>query len=107
MSKKIITALSIIVIFLVIALGVTFSYFTAKIQEINKTKTIVKAGNLELVFTGEAEIDVEGILPGQSFIKTFSVENTNNIDMKFNIYIDGIINTFNDDLVYTIKMVKI
>lgn len=103
MNKKIIISLTAIIVILVIALSITYSYFTAKITENNKTKTVIKSGNLELIFTGETEINAENVLPGQTFTKTFSVENPNDIDMKFNIYLENVTNTFNDDLVYSLK----
>lgn len=101
-SKK----LYILVIVFSIALtvvGFAFGYFTARIKEVNKTKTTVKSGSLELLFTGETEINAENILPGETFTKTFSVENPGSTDMKFNIYLENVENSFEDDLVYSVK----
>lgn len=102
-SKKIISILSTIIIMLLVSLGMTYSYFVAKIKENNKTETVLKAGSLELIFTGTKEINADNIYPGQTFTKTFSVENPNNVSMKFNIYLENVNNTFEKDLVYLLK----
>ena len=102
-SKKIISILSTIIIMLLVSLGMTYSYFVAKIKENNKTETVLKAGNLELIFTGTQEINADNIYPGQTFTKTFSVENPNDVNMKFNIYLENVNNTFEKDLVYLLK----
>lgn len=102
-AKKIIITLSAVIIMLIISLGITYSYFVAKIKENNKTETVIKAGSMELIFTGTKEINADNIYPGQTLAKTFSVENLNNIDMKFNIYLENVNNTFEDDLVYILK----
>ena len=43
------------------------------------------------------------MIPGDSFTKTFTVENTSNRTVDFNIYLQNITNEFNDDLVYALN----
>ena len=89
---------------LLVSLGMTYSYFVAKIKENNKTETVLKAGNLELIFTGTQEINADNIYPGQTFTKTFSVENPNDVNMKFNIYLENVNNTFEKNVNYSITL---
>ena len=84
-------------------LGYTFAYFSAGVKENNKTETLIKTNELELIFTGVKEITAENMVPGDSFEKTFTVENPSNIATTFNIYIENVVNEFNEDLVYTLS----
>ena len=90
-------------VILVSIIGYTYSYFSANVKEVNKTETIVKTNELNITYTGGQEINAEGMIPGDSFTKTFSVENTSSKAVTFNIYMENIINEFNEDLVYTLS----
>lgn len=90
------------IIILVLSIGISYAYFSAKIQENNKTETVIKTNKLTLVYTGGQEIKLENIIPGDSAIKTFTVENTSNTTVEYNIYMEGITNEFNGDLVYSL-----
>jgi len=43
------------------------------------------------------------MIPGDSFTKTFTVENTSTVKASYNIYMEGITNEFNEDLVYVLS----
>ena len=104
MEKKKTIALTVIAVatLLVAVVGATYAYFSAKIKETNKTETVIKSNELGLIFTGETEINENSLIPGDSFTKTFKVENTSNRAVTYNIYMQNITNEFNEDLVYTL-----
>ncbi len=101
-KKKVIVPIVAGVATLGILTGVSYAYFSAKITENNKTETIMKSNELGLTFTGVSEINANSMIPGDSFTKTFSVENTSNRAVTYNIYMQNITNEFNEDLVYTL-----
>ena len=101
-KKKVIVPIVAGVATLGILTGVSYAYFSAKITENNKTETIMKSNELGLTFTGVSEINASSMIPGDSFTKTFSVENTSNRAVTYNIYMENITNEFNEDLVYTL-----
>ena len=72
-------------------------------KESNKTETVLKSNELNLIFTGTKEITTNNMIPGDSFTKTFTVENTSNRAVDYNIYMENITNEFNEDLVYTLE----
>ncbi len=104
MEKKKAIALTVIAVatLLVAVVGATYAYYSAKIKETNKTETVIKSNELGLIFTGETEINENSLIPGDSFTKTFKVENTSNREVTYNIYMQNITNEFNEDLVYTL-----
>ena len=83
--------------------GVSYAYYSAKIKENNKTETVLKSNELNLIFTGTKEITANNMIPGDSFTKTFTVENKSNRAVDYNIYLQNITNEFNEDLVYTLE----
>ena len=100
-DKKTITIVYVVTTLMLLGiLGYTFAYFSANVKENNKTETIIKTNELDLIFTGTKEITAENMIPGDSFTKTFTVENPSNVATTFNIYMDNVTNEFNEDLVY-------
>ena len=100
-KKLLIPVIASLVTVLVLS-GVSYAYYSAKIKENNKTETILKSNELNLIFTGTNEITANNMIPGDSFTKTFTVENTSNRAVDYNIYLQNITNEFNKDLVYTL-----
>ena len=93
---------------LVAVVGATFAYFSATITNVNNTETVLKAANLGITFTGTKEIPSTGteqiINPGWTDTKTFTVENTSDYDMTFNIVFHDTTNEFTrkQDLTYSV-----
>ena len=102
-KKKVAIIASIVIAILLLIAGVSYAYYSANVKEVNKTETVIKTNELTIVYTGTEEINVSGIVPGDSFTKKFTVENTSNVPVTYNIYLEGITNEFNEDLVYTLK----
>ena len=101
-KKLLIPVIASLVTVLVLS-GVSYAYFSAKIKENNKTETVLKSNELNLIFTGTNEITANNMIPGDSFTKTFTVENKSNRAVDYNIYMENITNEFNEDLVYTLE----
>ena len=102
-NKKIVLTVLGILIVLLSVIGITYAFFSAKIKENNKTETVIKTNELNIVFTGTQEINCSNIIPGDSCIKKFTVENISNVPVEYNIYMEKITNEFNEDLVYTLE----
>ena len=103
MKKKVIIPVIASLVTVLVLSGVSYAYYSAKIKENNKTETVLKSNELNLIFTGTKEITANNMIPGDSFTKTFTVENTSNRAVDYNIYMENITNEFNEDLVYTLE----
>ncbi len=85
-----------IVTLLLLSLGVTFAYWTARIKGEGSPMTF-KAANLKITFTDSAALSANPIEPGWSSTKTFSVTNESDIEYEYNIILKDLINTFKTD----------
>ena len=103
MKKKVIIPVIASLVTVLVLGGVSYAYYSAKIKENNKTETVIKSNELNLIFTGTNEITANNMIPGDSFTKTFTVENTSNRAVDYNIYMENITNEFNEELVYTLE----
>ena len=92
MKKK--QTILVVASLLVVVLSVTLAYFTAQI--IGEGKNIsVSSADLKIVFTDtDGNIEGNGITPGWSNSKTFTVKNESNGTYKYDIIIKDLINTF-------------
>ena len=103
LNKTKIMLLAIITISLAIGIiSFTYAFYRGQVKTINQSQTVIKANELNLIFTGTNEIAADNIIPGESFTKTFTVENTANETLSYNIYLEEVTNGFNSDLVYTL-----
>ena len=85
-KKKVAIIASIVIAVILLIAGVSYAYYSANVKEVNKTETVIKTNELTIVYTGTEEINVSGIVPGDSFTKKFTVENTSNVPVTYNIY---------------------
>ena len=92
MQKK--QTILVVASLLVVVLSVTLAYFTAQI--IGKGKDVsVSSADLKIVFTDtDGNIEGNGITPGWSSSKTFTVKNESNGTYKYDIIIKDLVNTF-------------
>lgn len=106
MEKKNTVLLTVIAVatLLVAVVGATFAYFSATVTENNKTETVLKSAELGITFTGTQEITADSIQPGWTADKVFTVENTSDYDMTFDINFTNVVNNFarTEDLTYSI-----
>ena len=92
MQKK--QTILVVASLLVVVLSVTLAYFTAQI--IGKGKDVlVTSADLKIIFTDtDGNIEGNGITPGWSNSKTFTVKNESNGTYKYDIIIKDLVNTF-------------
>ena len=93
-KNKIYKVVFSLISFILMLSGVSYAYFSTQVKdnETNSTLTAV-AANLILEFKeGSNQINGDGIFPGWSATKTFTVNNKNKIDAYYNLYIDEIKN---------------
>lgn len=104
MKKRQITLMTLGILIVILSMvGVSYSYYTANIKEINKTDTVVKTDKLTLTYTGTKEIEVYNLIPGSSYQKTFKVYNDSTKAVTYNIYMEQIINDFECGFNYSIE----
>ena len=79
---------------LVVVLSVTLAYITAQITGEGKNISVTST-DLKIVFTDtDGNIEGNGITPGWSNSKTFTVKNESNGTYKYDIIIKDLVNTF-------------
>ena len=92
MQKK--QTILVVASLLVVVLSVTLAYFTAQITGEGKNISVSSA-DLKIVFTDtDGNIEGNGITPGWSNSKTFTVKNESNGTYKYDIIIKDLVNTF-------------
>ncbi|MBE6161770.1 MAG: hypothetical protein E7158_06095 [Firmicutes bacterium] len=101
-KKQIFLVVGVLVLLLLVSVS-TYAFFSANINKIKETETKVKTNELDITFNGTSEIDYSSVIPGDSFIKTFTVTNHSNRAVTYNIYMQNITNEFGEDLVYRLR----
>ena len=98
-DKKMYILLVISILFAVI--GVSLAFFSLNIIGNDKAKdTKITTGDLELVFTDDNEVSLDGAFPGDSITKTISVKNTGTKEVSYNIVWQELLNEItNNELV--------
>ena len=98
-DKKMYILLVISILFAVV--GVSLAFFSLNIIGNDKAKdTKITTGDLELVFTDDNEVSLDGAFPGDSIIKTISVKNTGTKEVSYNIVWQELLNEItNNELV--------
>jgi len=94
-----------LLLFLITFIGVSFAYFTTMVVGNDFAKNnVIETGTLALEFIDGAEVNVNGMIPGQIVEKEFSIKNTGTLATTYDVYFSETVNTFNDkeDLVYEI-----
>jgi len=96
-KKSIIIGITALVLITITLLGLTYAYYRTRVIGNNAEKSIgVKVKKLEIVYSDDnSSIAATGIEPGYTATKTFSVENTGDESVEFNIIFDNVENGFN------------
>lgn len=106
MEKRNTVLLTVIAVatLLVAVVGAAFAFFSANVQHVNQTPTVLESAQLGITFTGTKEVSGDSIEPGWSDTKKFTVENTSDYDMTFDINFTEIVNNFTrtQDLTYSV-----
>ncbi len=104
-KKSLILLISVVSINLLCIISVSYAYFTANIIGNDKAEEMtVTAGTMKITYTDSNIVTLNNAIPGDTLTKQFKVENTGNLDTKYNIKIKVDANDFKDkkDLVYTL-----
>ena len=98
MNNKIfkISLIAFITLLLVTGIAFSYAYFTMNIVQ-NQKLTVLNSGDLKLRYTDNTELSLENALPGNSIVKTFTVENIGSKKVSYNIIWNNLINTINNN----------
>jgi hypothetical protein len=98
MAKKYYKILTLIVAFLILGLVMvtSYAYYTANVSGNNSSNNVITSGYMEITFENDFddEIQVVGMLPGNTETKRFSVRNTGTTEAYYDIYVNNVINNF-------------
>ena len=96
-NKRIVKIIFIVmmIVLLLGVIGVSYAYFTMNIVQ-NQKLTVLNSGDLKLRYTDNTELSLENALPGDSIVKTFTVENIGSKKVSYNIIWNNLINTINN-----------
>ena len=100
--------LSTIGIAIVVALmgTATYAYFTLEIEGEGKNNTLSTfSKNMEITYTETSNVTLENAYTGDSLTKTFTVANTGNTDVYYNVTLEDVVNNFAkpEELQYAIR----
>ena len=93
--------ITLTIVFLLAALGISYAWFNAVIKgnDTAKEQSVI-TGNLELTFTDDTEVTLPNAVPGDSYTKTISVKNTGTLDASYSLVWQELTNEItNDELV--------
>lgn len=94
------------VIIILALMGVaTYAYFGLEIEGEGKDMTIQTFNkNMEITYTDTSNVTLVNAYTGESISKTFTVKNTGDVDVYYNVVLENVVNNFEvpDELVYTI-----
>ncbi len=105
-KTKQIVMFSVLAFMLVLVVGTTYAYFTAKVIGNDEAKnTQVYAGIMSLKLDGTQELNASNMLPGASKEVEFSVENTGTLTTTYELDMKNVYNDFvnKDELIYTLE----
>lgn len=100
-----ILVLAICALLIVVSVAGTYAYYVADIANDEGTNVTLKAKTLSVIFTDGKDISLVDVLPGQKFVKTFTVKNTGTNTVKYDVSIINVLNELNNknELVYTLE----
>ena len=105
-KKNAILSVTIILTIVITIIGISYSYFSNDIinDGINST-TSVNTVNLNVTYHDKKNILLNNLKENDTYIKNIFIENTSNYDLRYNIQLENIMNTFNaSTLVYNVKI---
>ena len=105
-KTKQIVMFSVLAFMLVLVVGTTYAYFTAKVIGNDEAKnTQVYAGIMSLKLDGTQELNANNMLPGATKEVEFSIENIGTLTTTYELDMKEVYNDFanKEDLVYTLE----
>ena len=98
--------LGIIAALILVVSGVSYAYFTVTIKG-SISDVSIRAGSMVLTIADDGVITNGNLNPGDSVTKTFTITNTGDLNTKYSIYINDLINELitPTDLVYKLERI--
>lgn len=87
----------------------TYAYFTLEIEGVGKNNILRTFNkNMEITYTETSNVTLENAYTGDSLTKTFTVANTGNTDVYYNVTLEDVVNNFAkpEELTYRIEEVS-
>ena len=84
----------------------TYAYFTLEIEGVGKNNILRTFNkNMEITYTETSNITLENAYTGDTVTKTFTVKNTGNTDVYYNVVLENVVNNFAkpEELQYAIR----
>ena len=73
----------------------TYAYFTLEIEGVGKNNILRTFNkNMEITYTETSNVTLENAYTGDSLTKTFTVKNTGNTDVYYNVVLENVVNNF-------------
>lgn len=73
----------------------TYAYFTLEIEGVGKNNILRTFNkNMEITYTETSNVTLENAYTGDSVTKTFTVKNTGNTDVYYNVVLENVVNDF-------------
>lgn len=102
--RTIIAYIGVIIILALMGVA-TYAYFGLEIEGEGKDMIIRTFNkNMEITYTDTSNVTLVNAYTGESISKTFTVKNTGDVDVYYNVILENVVNNFEvpDELVYTI-----
>ncbi len=96
-KKTMIVSVLIVVLFIVLVVATSYAYYTTSIKSDNADKRglTVSTPDISATFSdNNPAINVTNMVPGDIFTKTFTLENTGNVTIKYKIVVNEVSNDF-------------
>lgn len=103
--KKHVSLLSLILSLVIIVVSITYAFYTGELFKSGTSPADLETKTMTLAFTDGPGINISDILPGQSVIKTFTVQNTGTTSQTYYLLFDNVTNELSrkEDMVYTLS----
>ena len=104
--NKNVVVISLCILVLLIAGSISYAYFTAGVLGNEEAKEVnVTTGTMNLVYSGENQLNMANALPGATQSVTFTIKNTGSLPAIYSVDIIDVVNNFADknDLVYSLS----
>lgn len=103
-KSRIVLIVVLIVTVIVSILGVTYAYFMVVINSGNTSSMLIRASKLEITYQESKNISGDGVEPGWSDTKVFTIKNTGTKILNYNLVFTDVINTlvYKNYLVYSL-----
>ena len=94
-KKVIIFSIIGVAVFIALVVSTSYAFFTNTINKNGDDDAAsITTKKIEVNFTDGPELNFDTMIPGDTFTKTFTLENKSNVPVKFKIFVKDVRNTF-------------